>query len=494
MLKPYKIPTTLLLVTVALLALGEIVTGTKPLFVFFMAGTLICIGITYNVLGGVSTIGGIAFAGFASTTIVISQFAKVIFMEAADKTLESPELTIKVYFVFYFCTLIGCFVYKSLRVKLPKPLEPRTFAQADLQYGISVSVGLVASLVYEIYESSPNPDQRASTAHSIGLAFSVLLLFSLVLAVQSHIRATQGRHSFSLKAFIPWMATVFFGFIETSRSHMMLSTVIYIFTCYVSGYRFRKRHYLAALAGVVGFVLVISPFEIYSRGPIRQLEFRDRLSESVRLITALPDWSVVQEPSSAGVGSGSREEYYERPGTFVLSRLSAIRADSNMINACAGGYHYGFTALKIDVLRALPRFLAKNKPDSDGAAFTGRVTGINGDEVENGEFLITAVSDSYGAFGWLGVIVVSLFVFPSVFILYESMFDMRKPWGTVATCAFCFQFSQVSMGGLMTLAIRAPLAILLMSYFIGIVVRMIPVKGDEAFLHDPGTLDGALGS
>jgi hypothetical protein len=228
MLKPYKIPTTLLLVTVALLALGEIVTGTKPLFVFFMAGTLICIGITYNVLGGVSTIGGIAFAGFASTTIVISQFAKVIFMEAADKTLESPELTIKVYFVFYFCALIGCFVYKSLRVKLPKPLEPRTFAQADLQYGISVSVGLVASLVYEIYESSPNPDQRASTAHSIGLAFSVLLLFSLVLAVQSHIRATQGRHSFSLKAFIPWMATVFFGFIETSRSHMMLSTVIYI--------------------------------------------------------------------------------------------------------------------------------------------------------------------------------------------------------------------------------------------------------------------------
>lgn len=494
MLKPHKISTTLLFVIVAVLALGEIATGTTPLFVFLMAGTLICIGITYNVLGGISSIGGIAFAGFASTTIVISQFAKVLFMESADKTLESPELTIKVYFVFYFCVLIGCFVYKNLRVRLPKPLEPGTVAQADLQYGISVSVGLVASLIYEIYESSPNPDQRASTAHSIGLAFSILLLFSQVLAVQGHIRTTQGSHSFDFKVFIPWMATVFFGFIETSRSHMMLPTVVYIFTCYVSGYRFRRKHYLAALAGVVAFVWIISPFEIYARGPVRQLEFRDRLSESVRLIQALPAWSVVEEPSSAGVDSGSREEYYERPGTFVLSRLSAIRADSNMINACAGGYHYGFTALKIDILRALPRFIAKNKPDSDGAAFTGRVTGINGDEVENGEFLITAVSDSYGAFGWLGVIVVSLFAFPTIFILYESMFDMRKPWGTVATCAFCFQFSQVSMGGLMTLAIRAPLAILLMSYFVGIVVRMIPVKGDETFLHDQGTLDGALGS
>jgi len=479
MLKPYKIPAVLLFVTVALLAAGEIATGTRPLFALFAAGTLISIGITYNVLGGVSTIGGIAFAGFASCTIVISQFAKVILMEAADKTLESPELTIKVYFVFYFCAMVGCFVYSRLRARLPRPLEPKTSAQAQLQYGISVCIGLAANLAYEIYESSPNPEQRASTAHSLGLAFSVLLLFSLVLAVQGKIRTTQGRHSFGIKAFVPWFATVFFGFIETSRSHMMLSSVVYLFTCYASGYRFRRKHYLAAAAGVAVFAFVISPFEIYARGPMKQLEFRDRISESVLLVAALPDWSVVKEPSSAGVDSGSREEYYERPGTFVLSRLSAIRADSNMINACAGGYHYGFTALKMDFLRSLPRFISKNKPDTDGAEFTGRVTGINADEVENGEFLITAVSDSYGAFGWLGVIVVSLFAFPSAFILYESMFDMRQPWGIVAAGAFCFQFSQANLGTLMGLAVRAPLAILLMSYFIGVIVRMIPVQGDE---------------
>jgi hypothetical protein len=50
------------------------------------------------------------------------------------------------------------------------------------------------------------------------------------------------------------------------------------------------------------------------------------------------------------------------------------------------------------------------------------------------------------------------------------------------------------MGGMMTLAIRSPLAILLMSYFIGVIVRMIPVQGDQTRLHNPGTLDGALGS
>ncbi len=493
MLNPYKIPATLLFVTVALLALGEISIGTRPQFVVFMAGTLICIGINYNVLGGVGSISGIAFAGFALSTIVISQFAKVIFMERADKTLESPDLTIKVYFVFYLCSLIGCFVYKNLRVKLPKPLEPGTAAQASLQYTISLAVGLVANLVYEIYESSPNPEERVSTAHSLGLAFSVLLLFAIVLAVQDRIRKTGGRHSFGVKALIPWTATVFFGFVETSRGHMMLSSVVYVFTCYVSGYRFRRKHYIAALAGVAVFFFAISPFEIYARGPMRQLGFRERLYEGFHLATNLPAWTVVKEPSTAGAESGSREEYYDRPGTFVLSRLSAIRADSNMINACAGGFHYGFTALRIDLLRALPRFIYKNKPDTDGAAYTGRVTGINSDEVENGEFMITAIGDSYGAFGWLGVMVIALFGFPTAFILYESMFDMRKPWGIVAIGGFCFQFAEVNMGGLIVLAVRSPIAILLMSYTVGVIVRMIPVQGDDPIAADSGSFGGVFG-
>ena len=477
--RPFKIPTSLLFATITLLAIGEITAGTNSFFVAVMAATLFCIGITYNLLGGISTISGIAFASFASCTIVISQFAKVLFFEAADKTLESPELTIKVYFVFYFCALIGVFVYGRLRVRLPKPLEPVTAAQANLQYGISLVVGLAASLVYESYELSLNPGERATTAHSIGLAFSTLLLLSIVLAVQARIGGTNGGHSFGMKVFIPWIASVFFGFMETSRGHIIISSVVYGFTCYLSGYKFRRKHYLAAALGVALFAYVISPFEIYSRGPMRGLEFRDRLYEGFHLALTVPNWTVVSAASSAGVQSGSREEYFERPGTFVLSRLSAIRADSNMIDACADGFHYGFTALKIDTLRNLPRFILKDKPDTDGASYTGRVTGINSDEVENGEFLITAVSDSYGAFGWLGVVVVSLLGFPTAFIIYESMFDIRRPWGIVAAGSFCFQFAQASTSGLIALAVRAPILILVLSYVVGVIVRMIPVKGDE---------------
>ena len=478
MVRPLTIPSTLIFVAAALVAAGEVFTGTQPLFAVFVAGCLICIGITYNLLGGLGTISGIAFSTFAASSIVISQFAKVILAEPADKPLESPYLTIKVYFVFYVCVTIGTFVYRSLRIRLPRPLEPATFAQADLQYKISLVVGVVATFFYEFYEASTEQAGRNTTAHSLGLAFSPLLLFSIVLGIQHRIRTSRGRHSLGMRALIPCLISVFFGFLETSRSHMILPSAVYIFTCYVSGYRFRKKHLAALVCEFAAFILVISPFEIYSRGPMRELDFNGRLHEGIELIRTLPAWSVVQEASLGGVESGSREEYYQRPGTFVLSRLSAIRADSNMINACANGFHYGFTALKIDFRHNLPRFLDRNKPDYDGASFTGRVTGINGDEIENGEFVLTAISDSFGAFGWLGVVIVGLIGFPTVFIVYESMFDIHKPWGIVATGAFCFSFAEVSMGGMLGLLIRAPASIVILSYAVGVVIRMIPVKGD----------------
>jgi hypothetical protein len=80
---------------------------------------------------------------------------------------------------------------------------------------------------------------------------------------------------------------------------------------------------------------------------------------------------------------------------------------------------------------------------------------------------------------------VSLIVFPVIFILYESMFDMGKPWGIVAAGGFCFVFVEADMGNLLGITLRAPIAIVLLSYLLGAVVRMIPVRGDEPVMLDP---------
>jgi hypothetical protein len=486
MLKQYKIPITVIFGTVFFLAIGQIATGTTVLFAMEAAGTLICIGLTFNILGGISSVGGIAFSAFALSTIVISQFAKVILLEPAQKNLEAPDLTIQVYLVFYLSVLVGTFVFGRLRIKLPKPVEPTTEAQADLLYLISFVIGLISTTIFEYYEASEG--LQTSQAHSIGLAFSSLLLLSIVVGVQSRIRKTNRRHSFGIKVFGPWLALVFFGFITTSRGQMLLPSVVYALTCFVSGYRFKAKHFAVALAVIILFQVFVSPLAIYSRALVRQEDFRGRIYEAFFLAFNVPSWTVVRQFSQGGSGTeASREEYYDRPGTFVLSRLSAIRADSNMISACAHGYHYGFEPLKIDILHNLPRFIYPDKPEYDGAAFTGRVTGVNPDEVENTEAMITAVSDSFGAFGWLGVIAVGLIAFPASFIIYESIFDIRRPWGIVAIGGFCTTFSQVSMDGLLVSSIRTPIAIVLLSYVVGIILRMIPIKGAKTTFIRPAT-------
>ncbi len=92
-------------------------------------------------------------------------------------------------------------------------------------------------------------------------------------------------------------------------------------------------------------------------------------------LTVMPDWAVVKEASqSAQDAGGGRSSYFSRPGTFVLSRLSLIRADSNLIYACSSGYHYGFVALKNDLLLMVPSFLYKDKPTDRSNGIIGHVS------------------------------------------------------------------------------------------------------------------------
>jgi hypothetical protein len=476
MLAQHKIPSVVLLSVVLLLSIGELVAGTSVSFVAMMAAAMLCIGITYNMLGGSSTIGGIFFAAYALDTLVISQFAKVLFYEASDKDLEVPQLTMAIYMVFYLCVMVGTFLFGRFRLNLPKPLDTETRSQAGLLYTVSVSVGLLAT---------SGILQGAQTQHSaernFTLVFSSLLLFSIVLAVIGRVTDTGGQHSFGLKVFFPWAAYMVLGFLGTSRSGVVVPNFVYFVTCYASGYRFKRRHYLTVVLSIVALVTVISPVEMYLRQFREESSFRERNAVILQHLAALPDWSSVKEATEVANSAGGDlgASYFDRPGTFILSRVSMIRMDSVLIDTCSRGLHYGFAGLKNDLLMQIPYSLYKNKPVTSSSGYLGHLTGVTSDEIDNGYASFSAISDSYGAFGWWGVIMFGLFAFPAIFIIYESMFDMRRPWGIVAMGILVSTGVGASMGNLAGLALRTPIEILLVSYLVVGIVRMIPNKGDQ---------------
>jgi hypothetical protein len=373
--------------------------------------------------------------------------------------------------------MVGTFVYGRLRFNLLKPMEPETPAQFELQYLVSLVVGLISSALFAYYEAASESGGQATEGHGVGVALSGLLVYSLVLAVLTRIRESGGRHSFGIRVFIPWAAMVAFALVRTARSSFLLPSIFYLLTCYSSGYQFKKKHYITGVAGLILFLAFISPFDIYVRANANATDFNSRIASEINAFRTMPSFAVIRQESAGGAQTGSREEYYDRPGTATLSRLSAIRADGNMINATSTGFHYGFTALKIDALHSVPHFLYEDKPQDDSAGYLGRITGVNPDEVENQEVMITAISDSYGAFGWLGVVIVGGLVFPFCFVLYESLFDLKKPWGVVALGTFVSAFTEISMGGLVQIFTRTPLILIASSYIVGILMSFIPVKG-----------------
>ncbi len=481
--KQYKLSPFILVIAIAFLAIGEVLAGTSVYFVAMMASTMLCIGITYNILGGLGTIGGIAFSVFALVTFVISQFAKVILFESASKNLEAPQLTIAVYLWFYFSVMVGTFVFGRVRLKLPKALEPSTDRQINLMYIFSLVIGTLATLTFQAGELLPGAgDPDANRAFALG--FQGLLLFSVVLAVQSHLRKTNGEHSVGIKVLIPWIIMIIFGFVSTERAGTIRPVFAYVLTCHLSGFEFKRKHYIWAVAGIVAFVTIISPYFIYERQLGLGLggeSFLEKSQEVFHLLTTPTDWTTIAAATKGaeGVAEG-RTNYFSRPGTYVLSRLSLIRVDSNMISTCSGGYHYGFQGVKIDVLMMIPHFLYKDKPTSNSAGIIGHVTGIASDEIENNYSSMSPIGDSYGAFGLMGVVLVGLFVFPTLFIVYESIFDIRRPWGIVALGILGSRFGQaVTLGSVLTLLIRQPIELLLLSYLIGILVRVIPTRGSR---------------
>jgi hypothetical protein len=463
------------------LAFGEVASGTALPFVGMMSLAMLAICVTYNMLGGLGTIGGVLFAAFAMYTLVLSQFAKVFIFEAADLNLRAPQLTIAVYAVFFLSLMVGVFLFAWIRLDLPKPLEPLSTTHSRVMYAVSFIVGLTAS-IYVKNVGLAHSEMATSTAHGLARAFSPLLPLSLVLAVDNRIRTTEGQYCFGWAAFWPTLAIELLSFAAGGRGAMITPPLLIAVTGYFRGFKFRRRHYIAAGAMAAALFAFVSPWYLWKSGFSRHKTLVKQLEATGSLLAEAPTvWQDVEEKvqsqQSRAVGLGTA--YFGKAGMFTLDRMVLIPEDSAVIAACSH-YHWGFATVKIDVANSIPHFLMPKKPDRDGTWYRASVGGLQSSYV--GTYFITTsmISDAWGGFGWVGVIAVPLLLLPLAFVVYDSMFDMSRPWGTVVTLTSAIGIAVTSVGGLaISFLLYIPISILLVSWFTGWIVRTISLTGDN---------------
>ena len=481
MLRIDRLPLLLIFGFVTLLAAGELAAGTSVHFVSMMAVGVFSACITFNLLGGLRTMSGLAFTMFASSTLVVGQIVKALLFERADQNLDVPQLTITVYAVFFLSLMVGCFLYAWVRLPLPHPYEPETSAQSRYLYFVSLVGGLVGSVALAVMTITGGA-ATDTLAHGFARALSFLLPFSLVIAVDSRIRSTDGHHSIGWTALWPALAMMFLGFTDARRLPLIEPILVIFLTLHLRNYRFRRRHYIAAGVFIALFFLFISPFVLYARQWRGEGTLSGQTAAMVRALEAAPgQWSTIEHNAAETAEGGSASvSYIAHLWAFTLNRFALIGPDSTLINACSTGFHYRFTALRLDFLSSLPRFLYKNKPDIGSNEYLGHLDGQEGDQFTTTYSTITPISDSFGAFGWLSVIAFPLIVMPAIYVVYESCFDMRRAWGTVA--AVMLMTSGGSMGDTIFAAmIRIPIYLIVLSWVTGWVIRMVPVTGDRVF-------------
>jgi hypothetical protein len=461
---------------------GELLAGTNLYFASMASLAVLCVCVTYNVLNGLGSASGIAFTRFALSTLVIAQVGKVLVLERADKNLDTPNVVISVYALFFFSLMVGTMVFSRLRVPLPKPAEPETPTQSRYLYVVTF-IGGLAGMALGWLAWWRGEAGATSLAHGVSLILSKLLSFSILLAVDHRIRSTDGRQFFGWMALWPTLVMEVNGFLWASRQGFVEPIAVIFLTCYLRNFSFRKRH-MAIAAGLAAiFFAYVSPFYLYSRTGRTSPTAGELASTMIETLRMAPSqWSTIKyQVSSEVVGNTNSVSYFSSPSAVTLNRFALIGPDSTLISVCATGFHYGFTSLKLDLLSEIPRILYRDKPAIGSEQYLGQLDGQEiGSEGGTTYSTITMIADSYGAFNWAGLAISGFLVIPAIFVVYESMFDTRKPWGTLAMVTLLIGLTEGSIGHmLISLVIKAPVYILALSWVSMWIVRMIPASGDR---------------
>ncbi len=468
---------------VILLLVGELVSGTDLIFACMSALAVLFACITYNILGGLGSISGIAFTRFALSTLVISQIGKVLVLERADLNLDAPQVVITVYAVYFFSAMMGTFLFSHLRVPLPKPAEPQTPSQLRYLYIVSLAGGLAGAIGLMLL-GFQGQEGETSLWHGLCLVLVFLLPFSLVLAVDERIRSTNGQHGFGWMVLWPTLAMELQGFLSASRQGFVEPFAAIFLTCYLRGFKFRRSHFAAAALLSVGFFFFVSPYYLYARMWRSSPNASELAQAMIQSLESAPSqWSTItRDVGSTALANSGSVNYFDNPAAVTLNRFALIGPDSTLISACSRGFHYGFTTIKLDFLASIPRVLYRNKLNYGSGTYLGQLDGQETDRTETtSHSTITPIADSYGAFSWMGTVVFPFLVLPAIFVIYESMFDISKPWGTVATVTLLLSLTEGSMGGvLLGTMIKDPMILLALSWGAAGVVRLIPTAGERA--------------
>lgn len=486
------VPGILVTTFVIFLFLAQVLTGTPAAFAGLVSSFTILGYWTVKTLGGPTTLPGLSVTVLLMQHVVVSQIAKVFFLQSAVDRMLVPYPTILIYNLAIFGILCAALLFKYFKIESIRPLFDIEIDQKRLSiYAIVLTIFSIFRF-YALQKFGVFEGGGVFVGGFVGPLRQFGFLSSLAVAcgTAAVILKTNGRRCLGFWNTVAIIGPILYGILGAGRQDSATSIVTFGLTLFAFRFKLRIAHYVAL--GLFGYVLqfIIFPYALYARGEgqVRVGSFEERIVKAGNLLaefTFSPKRKTEELTKNEAIEPWSFQRmHYYGTSNSTLERYSVILTTDNLVNAVIERGPKGQETIFAGFFRILPRFLNPEKE----ALGTGNTVASYGDGLVNPGDLYTQITmgfvpDSVYAYSWPGAFFVPLIVSFAYFLVYTLLFR-PSIFKNVFVVAFMFTstwtYSEETVAGQTLNIIQTPIYFILAFTPLAIFARTLTKKVREA--------------
>ncbi|MBS1712897.1 MAG: hypothetical protein JST30_01025 [Armatimonadetes bacterium] len=471
---------------IVILFVAQVVTGTDPRFASLVSTYIILSSLAIKVVGGFWTLPGISVAVMMMQHVVVSQVAKVFFLQVATDRLLQPVQTMFVYNLAALGILSAALIYKLFRVERVRAIfEPEEDVR---RLGFMAIIFLIISIArmfllqkFGVYEGAGGGAYIGGFVGPLR-QFGFFTTLAVTFSTAHVIKVSNGRRCASVWNVSAILAAMAFGILGAGRQDSVSAVVAFLLTLIAFRFKLRLWHYVTI--GLAAYVLqfIIFPYALYARGEgeVRIGSLEERVAKASALLG-----DVALNPGKYREKEGQLQPqmpwqmqrmYYYGRKIPTLDRYSVINATDNIVNAVLQRGANGPETAISGFYMLLPRFLNPQKEafgTSNTIAHFG--DGLVGESDYYTQITLGIAADGFYCFKYAGAFWLPFLASLAYFTVYRLMFRPElKRNAYVAALIFLqtWTFSEATTQGHVLLCLQSPL------WFFGSVLPiMLVAKG-----------------
>lgn len=462
---PTRFNLTIPVAAAIVLFIGQLISGTSFVFSALIFMYILYLLLSVNNLGGMTTLSGFCIVMMGIKIVVISQIAKLLFWQPADRFLEVPEITAGVLFAGTLSIFAATWVARRIRFR-NELMQPVIEAKALKKIWVASYIfSLITYVSVQVYGTDETTN-LVSVDGIVGFLrqFTFIYPLPVISATAYTILSSDRRHSLGWMAVLSILTETGEGILATSKIAISEPIVMYLLTCIAFRFPFKWRHLSGAAIAFILLVFFFYPLSQVGRGYARTADFSYNVSALMEVTSrGVDEW---QKELDNTTEAYTQFQYYGKD-MAVLDRFSLIEQVDELVAATLATGPTGWLTIEHGFKLMIPHFLYPDKPLYNSANFLGHRIGILSEGNDTTQISFGLTAEAFSAFEWVGVIIIPFILNLLFFIVYKKIVGpiFYNIWAIWLIGIFQHAFVETTIATMLSYLIRFPL-LLMFAYFL----------------------------